>query len=250
MTEKNYQRFIMIAVCVVLMITAGVTLLRGKQATLTLQDGNHVYVVTDAHGKTLGEVLDELGIVLNDGDTISESKKTIIGHNMTVDILRQCKVTVSYDGQEKELVLNGAKVSDALKQCGLELPDAVLTNYDLDEYLTDGMAIVITEKPSAEEETTEEVTEAEEPDTGYTPAWTPSYTPPATTAPPATTKPATTKPATTKPASSQPATTTKPAETTTAKYVVSDERYDDCDGSGHGVRVITYSDGSQDEIPY
>ena len=34
------------------------------------------------------------------------------------------------------------------------------------------------------------------------------------------------------------------------RYVVSVEVYEDCDGSGHGVKVITYSDGSQEEVPF
>ena len=33
----------------------------------------------------------------------------------------------------------------------------------------------------------------------------------------------------------------------TEKTVVSVEVYEDCDGSGHGVKVITYSDGTQEE---
>ena len=31
------------------------------------------------------------------------------------------------------------------------------------------------------------------------------------------------------------------------KTVVSVQKYDDCDGSGHGVKIITYSDGTQEE---
>lgn len=31
------------------------------------------------------------------------------------------------------------------------------------------------------------------------------------------------------------------------KTVVSVEVYEDCDGSGHGVKIITYSDGTQEE---
>ena len=34
------------------------------------------------------------------------------------------------------------------------------------------------------------------------------------------------------------------------KTVVSVKYYEDCDGSGHGVKVITYSDGTQKEVPY
>ena len=50
-----------------------------------------------------------------------------------------------------------------------------------------------------------------------------------------------------------PATEAAEAQSTeeaTEKTVVSVEVYEDCDGSGHGVKVITYSDGTQEEVPY
>ena len=34
------------------------------------------------------------------------------------------------------------------------------------------------------------------------------------------------------------------------KTIVSVKVYEDCDGSGHGVKVITYSDGTQKEVPF
>ena len=39
-------------------------------------------------------------------------------------------------------------------------------------------------------------------------------------------------------------------ESSEAITVVSVEVYEDCDGSGHGGKIITYSDGSQEEVPY
>ena len=47
-----------------------------------------------------------------------------------------------------------------------------------------------------------------------------------------------------------PATEAAEAQSTedaTEKTVVRGEVYEDCDGSGHGVKVITYSDGTQEE---
>ena len=40
----------------------------------------------------------------------------------------------------------------------------------------------------------------------------------------------------------------EPEPTETERTVVSVEVYEDCDGSGHGVKVITYSDGTQEEV--
>jgi hypothetical protein len=49
---------------------------------------------------------------------------------------------------------------------------------------------------------------------------------------------------TTQPETTEPE--TKPAST--ERTVVSVEVYNDCDDSGHGVKVITYSDGTQEEV--
>lgn len=40
---------------------------------------------------------------------------------------------------------------------------------------------------------------------------------------------------------------TAPADPAT-RTIVSIEVYEDCDGSGHGIKVITYSDGTQEEV--
>lgn len=59
---------------------------------------------------------------------------------------------------------------------------------------------------------------------------------------PKTTSPKTTVPKTTAPKTTAPKTTAP--KTTKGKTIVSKERVEDCDGSGHGYYIITYSDGS------
>lgn len=59
-----------------------------------------------------------------------------------------------------------------------------------------------------------------------------------------------TKPTTGNAGGYQP-TPTRPTESTKPqKEIVSVQIYEDCDGSGHGVKVITYSDGTQEEVPF
>ena len=167
--------------------------------------------------------------------------------------------------QDYTLVLAGATVGDALAAAGVELAENQQCNYELDEDLTDGMEIVVSireEETVPEEtqtETTEETTEPEEESTydpePTTPAPTsPRPTSPAPTSPaptsPTPTTPATTAPTvpeTTAPAPTEPP-TTAPAPTEPPRTIVSVEIYEDCDGSGHGVKVITYSDGTQEEV--
>lgn len=47
-----------------------------------------------------------------------------------------------------------------------------------------------------------------------------------------------------------PVVQTDPPTVQTERYVVSQEYFDDCDGSGHGYYIITYSDGSTKTVEY
>lgn len=185
--------------------------------------------------------------------------------HITIRVLRQCTVTVCVEAEDPAenvqytAVLVGGTVADAITAVGIELAEDQIANFELDEALENGMTIVITQAPEIEEtEPTEPETEPEEEDdyddSYYEPDYEPDYedtpaptTPPATTPSAPTTPPATTPPATTPPATEPPA-TTPPAPTEPQRTVVSVEEYLDCDGSGHGVRVITYSDGTQEEV--
>jgi hypothetical protein len=61
------------------------------------------------------------------------------------------------------------------------------------------------------------------------------------------TEPEPTEPETTEPAPTEPE-VTEPEPSQGEKTVVSTEVYYDCDSSGHGVKIITYSDGTQEEV--
>ena len=112
-------------------------------------------------------------------------------------------------------------------------------NAKLNAALENNMEIIISEKE--EPETTSAIDENVNNSNNH---YTPSVTRPSTP------KPNTTKPATTTPPVTTPPTTKAPVPTTSGRTVVSVEIYEDCDGSGHGVKVITYSDGTQEEVPF
>jgi len=145
------------------------------------------------------------------------------------------------------VMLTGGTVADAIAAARVELGDNYSANYALHEILTDGMEIVIftdnapkpEEEPTEPEETEPEETEPEDTDSSNNNSNNNSggnYTPPQPTEP-APTQPAPTEPEPTEPAPTEP-----------ERTVVSVEVYEDCDGSGHGVKVITYSDGTQEEV--
>ena len=123
----------------------------GDAAAITIQDGNQVYVVTGAAGKTVGEILSELGITLSEDDSISVDPETLVENNAEITISRTCTVKVIIDGKEQEVTLNGARVRDVLESCKLKLENGDIINFSDDEYLTDGMVIMINTKETAKE---------------------------------------------------------------------------------------------------
>lgn len=214
-------------------------------------DGKNI-TIEEAEGKTIQQLLDDAKITLKNGDVLSLDTDVKLADSMVVKILRQADVTIKDTIKDAvyRVVLTGATVSDALSAAELKLEDNHSINYKLNHVLEDGMEIIISEK--TEPETTEPHTEEAEENNNYNDSGNSNsnsgsgYTPPAPV-----TKPATTKPVqTTKPPVTKVPTTKAPEPTTSGRTVVSVQIYEDCDGSGHGVKVITYSDGTQEEVPF
>lgn len=200
-------------------------------------DGKNITVENPAV-QTIEQILKKANIKLNDGDIVSVDTDSVISEGIIVNILRKCEVTVKdeINNTECTVVLIGATVKEAISAAGVELPENYSLNHKLNTALENKMEIIISEKE--EPETTTE--EADEDSNSGNQHYTPSITKPSATKPATTTKPTTTTPPTTKPS----------APTTSGRTVVSVEVYEDCDGSGHGVKVITYSDGTQEEVPF
>lgn len=212
-------------------------------------DGKTI-TIENPSNKTLKELLKKSNIKLNDGDIVSVDTDSVISEGIEVTILRKCTVTIKNEltNTENTLIVVGATVKDAIADAGIELPKSYSMNYKFSDPLLNDMEIIISEK---EEETTEETTteEATEQENSNSNNNTQSDNNTQSNNRPATTRPAVTQPAVTKPATTTPP-TTKPEPTTSGRTIVSVEIYEDCDGSGHGVKVITYSDGTQEEVPF
>lgn len=203
-------------------------------------DGKKITVENPAND-TIKQLLKKANIKINDGDVISVDSDSVVSQGIVVNILRKCKVTVKdeINNTECTVILVGSTVKDAIAAAGIELPDNYSLNHKLSASLKDEMEIIISEKAEPEtttEEADEDTYESNDDDNDYdnNQNYTPSVTRPAVTTPPVTTPP-TTKP---------------PVPTTSGRTVVNVEIYEDCDGSGHGVKVITYSDGTQEEVPF
>ena len=214
-------------------------------ARITIEADGREITFEDAEGKTVQNLLDEAEIELFEGDVISiEADQTPTG-DMTLRVLRRCSIIVSVDGDQYTAILVGGTVADALDALGIELSDDQVANFELDAALENDMEIVIEEKA---EEVEEEVYEEDDDDDNSSSSGSSSNRPSSGSSsnrPSSGGNSGSGNSGST--ATPTPATTPKP---TPSRTVVSVQIYEDCDGSGHGVKVITYSDGSQEEIPY
>ena len=235
--------------------------------SVTIEADGMTITVEEAEGKSIQQLLDEANITLNDGDVLSLSPYYVTAGNITISVLRKCSVLVVVADEDPladmcyTAVLQGGTVADALKAVGVELAEDQETNFALDSALEDGMEIIISVKeeiPETEAAEETEATEATKPkETTSSSSSKPNSSSSASTTKPATkptTKPTaapTTAPTTAATVAPTTAPTTAPtAPPATERYVVSVDIYEDCDGSGHGVKVITYSDGTQEEVAF
>lgn len=210
--------------------------------TVTIEADGQQITIEDTEGKSMQQLLDQASITLHEGDILSLASSQTLTGNIAIQVLRRHTVLIDAFGTQYTVSLMGGNVADALALIGVTLEDNHAMNVALDAALEEGMEIILTEKEEEVPETEPEVTE---PETSKNDSSSPSKKPSSTK--PSSTKPTEPKPTEPKPTEPKP---TEPKPTTPAKTIVSEETYLDCDGSGHGVKVITYSDGSQEEVPF
>lgn len=206
---------------------------------VTLEADGRQITVEDTAGKTVQQLLDQARIELGEEDMLVIAPEQVLDGTLTIRLIRKCTVTVVVTNEDPAgesrwvIALAEGTVADAIELAGIQLEEDHIVNYELDKALEDGMEIQISLKEPEPEETEPEETK---------PAPAPSNPSPSTPKPnePKPTEPKPTEPKPTEPKPTEP---TEPERT-----IVSIEIYEDCDGSGHGVKVITYSDGTQEEV--
>ena len=228
-----------------------------KEFLITIEVDGKTITVEDTEGKTIKEILKDAKINLTNNDIVSVDADKNLSDGITIKILKKFTVNIknTIDNTERTIVVVGSTVKDALDAAGVKLAENHTTNLKLTDALKDGMEIEISIKE--EPTTTQAYVPDDDADDSYDNSSNNSGNnsnsnnrPNSNSGSSATKAPTTTKaPAPTKAPSTTKAPTTKPA-TTSGRTVVSVDVYEDCDGSGHGVKVITYSDGTQEEVAF
>lgn len=216
--------------------------------TVTIEADGRQVTIEDAEDKTVQQLLEQADIDLNDGDVLSVSPNQTLTGNITLYVLRKSTVTVKVDGEDTVVytaVLMNGTVADAIAAVGLELSDDQLVNYELDQILENGMEIIISPAEVAEET---EATEPEKTTSGSSSSGSSSSG--GSSSGGSSSGGSSSGGSSSSDDSSSSGSSDTGSSTENERTVVSVVYYDDCDGSGHGVKVITYSDGTQEEVPY
>lgn len=136
----------------------------GQGAKVTVRDGKQTFVFYAQEECSVEDVLRELGIELAEGDELSIPLDEVISGPTSLDILRRCVITIVTPEGERQIVIVGGTVQDALQSAGIALEEGQFLNYDTNDYLENGMRILLIseEEMKALMAETETETETEE----------------------------------------------------------------------------------------
>lgn len=76
---------------------------------------------------TVRELLESEGIIIKDTDLVTPDLDTVVGDGTEIRIVERRPVTVSIDGEKKDVLTTGTTVQDALDELGVNLKDATIS---------------------------------------------------------------------------------------------------------------------------
>lgn len=230
------------------------------ESKITVEVDGEQIVLDNTEGKTIAQLLEDAEIVLNKGDVLAVDPEQNADGNLTVKVLRRCSVLVENEseGLHCTVVLVGGTVADAIEAAGITLADDQQANFELDKALEDGMNIVITVKEPEEDgnaaataSSTQSYSGGKKSSSSSGSSSSSSSSSGSNTAPSAPSAAPSAPSAAPSAPSTAPSTAPSVAPSAApSRSLVNVVDYPDPDGSGHGVKVYTYSDGSQEEVPY
>lgn len=130
--------------------TTAVTIKRyAKVSVVSGKDTVEVELV----GGTVQDAVDQAGIKLAEGQYIKEDPEAFLTDGMTITIVQKLKVTVKADGETKEVYTEAETVQALLDELKITVGDADRVSPDKDEKLSEENAEVIVERVEVKTET-------------------------------------------------------------------------------------------------
>lgn len=132
--------FVTAAIAVALTISGFVW---AKKGVTVVVDGNVAYHTTEA--ETVSEVLEEVDIVLSDGDVVSPLPETPVTDGSEIVVRQAVPVTIEANGASVEVNVIGETVADALVAAGLDPSVGLHVTPAVDAELSRDMTITATD---------------------------------------------------------------------------------------------------------
>jgi len=211
---------------------------------------------------TVADALREANVTLDQSLSVDTPLDTVLVPDMVISVYRLMRVTVTADGTPTELYTEAETVAAVLEECGITMNEHDRISVPTDSAVTNNLTIVINRvviKDEIKAETIPFTTERREnasvkagqksvitagvngsKDVTYRN----TYVDGILESSEKVGEVVTLEPVTEVIEIGTKRTTTTTRKTSARKYVVSKEAVYDCDGSGHGYYIITYSDGS------
>lgn len=230
---------------------ADIEIKRYAKVDVKVEDTDPVCV--ELTGATVGEALEQAGVKLSDHDYVNHDMSAYLSDGMDIDVTRRLEVTLTADGKKQTLLTEAKTVDEFLAEQELSLSEFDRITPKQADALKEGTSIIIkrvekkelTEKEAVDFETvttysnsmtqgTSKVTKQGvngEKDVTYEVTYVDGKE---------ESREMISETITKEPVNQEVVMGSKPK----GKQVVSKQAIYDCDGSGHGYYIITYSDGS------
>lgn len=135
---------IVVLVVAALVVPVSVSgLLWAKKGVTVVVDGKTAYHTTEA--ETVSEVLDEIDIVLDEGDVISPLPESPVTDGTEIVIRQAVPVTIECNGTTIAMDVIGSTVADALVAAGIDPSAGVYVTPSVEDELAEDMTITATD---------------------------------------------------------------------------------------------------------
>ena len=133
-----------LAVCLAAILLLGLAACGKTAAVVKINDRGVITEIEARLPETVEKILQDAEIVLNEGDEVEPGLTSELAEAGEIVINRKNNVTLTMDGESREIEMIGGTVADLLEKEKITLAENQHANVDMDKYLTDGMEIIIT----------------------------------------------------------------------------------------------------------
>lgn len=228
-----------------------------RHATVTLVEGDQTEKV-EMTGKTVQDVLDEKGVELKEHDYVNHSLDAYLEDGMEIQVIHRLAVTIQVDGETKEYLTDAKNVADLLEEQSIAVDKKDIVKPGMERELSEGTKVVIERvsvKQVVEKEKVPFETEVEYSGSMYSDESVEKT--PGVEGEKEVTYEVTYvdgkedhRKAVSEKMLKEPVSQVVTKGTKQRRRIVSKQKVEDCDGSGHGYYIITWSDGKVEYQDY